>query len=142
LSDDIYREIILDHYRNPRNKGKLEDADVVIHDSNPLCGDQIDIYLKVKDGNIEDIKFDGRGCAISQASASMLTEMIINKPLTNAKDISKDDILENIGLTNLGPARIKCALLSLKVLKMGMVKYYEDKEPNTAQKLEKDSDLY
>jgi nitrogen fixation NifU-like protein len=142
LSDDIYREIILDHYRNPRNKGKLENADVVIHDSNPLCGDQIDIYLKVKDGNIEDIKFDGRGCAISQASASMLTEMIINKPLTNAKDISKDDILENIGLTNLGPARIKCALLSLKVLKMGMVKYYEDKEPNTAQKLEKDSDLY
>jgi len=142
LSDDIYREIILDHYRNPRNKGKLEDADVVIHDSNPLCGDQIDIYLKVKDGNIQDIKFDGRGCAISQASASMLTEMIINKPLTNAKDISKDDILENIGLTNLGPARIKCALLSLKVLKMGMVKYYEDKEPNTAQKLEKDSDLY
>jgi nitrogen fixation protein NifU and related proteins len=142
LSDDIYREIILDHYRNPRNKGKLENADVVIHDSNPLCGDQIDIYLKVKDGNIEDIKFDGRGCAISQASASMLTEMIINKPLTNAKDISKDDILENIGLTNLGPARIKCALLSLKVLKMGMVKYYEDKEPNTAQILEKDSDLY
>ncbi|HJS65268.1 MAG: SUF system NifU family Fe-S cluster assembly protein [Nitrososphaeraceae archaeon] len=142
MSDDIYREIILDHYRNPRNKGKLENADVVIHDSNPLCGDQIDIYLKVKDGNIEDIKFDGRGCAISQASASMLTEMIINKPLTNAKDISKDDILENIGLTNLGPARIKCALLSLKVLKMGMVKYYEDKEPNTAQKLEKDSDLY
>ncbi|HSF51694.1 MAG TPA: SUF system NifU family Fe-S cluster assembly protein [Nitrososphaeraceae archaeon] len=142
MSDDIYREIILDHYRNPRNKGKLENADVVIHDSNPLCGDQIDIYLKVKDGNIEDIKFDGRGCAISQASASMLTEMIINKPLTNAKDISKDDILENIGLTNLGPARIKCALLSLKVLKMGMVKYYEDKEPNTAQILEKDSDLY
>lgn len=142
MSDDIYREIILDHYRNPRNKGKLEDADVVIHDSNPLCGDQIDIYLKVKDGNIQDIKFDGRGCAISQASASMLTEMIINKPLTNAKDISKDDILENIGLTNLGPARIKCALLSLKVLKMGMIKYYEDKEPNTAQKLEKDSDLY
>ena len=142
MSDDIYREIILDHYRNPRNKGKLENADVVIHDSNPLCGDQIDIYLKVKDGNIQDIKFDGRGCAISQASASMLTEMIINKPLTNAKDISKDDILENIGLTNLGPARIKCALLSLKVLKMGMVKYYEDKEPNTAQKLEKDSDLY
>lgn len=142
MSDDIYREIILDHYRNPRNKGKLENADVVIHDSNPLCGDQIDIYLKVKNGNIEDIKFDGRGCAISQASASMLTEMIINKPLTNAKDISKDDILENIGLTNLGPARIKCALLSLKVLKMGMVKYYEDKEPNTAQILEKDSDLY
>ena len=142
MSDDIYREIILDHYRNPRNKGKMTDADVVIHDSNPLCGDQIDIYLKVKDGDIDDIKFDGRGCAISQASASMLTEMILKKPLTLAKDISKEDILENIGLTNLGPARIKCALLSLKVLKMGMVKYYEDKEPVTAEKLENDSNLY
>jgi nitrogen fixation NifU-like protein len=142
LSDDIYREIILDHYRNPRNKGKIENADVVIHDSNPLCGDQIDIYLKVNEGNIDDIKFEGKGCAISQASASMLTEMIINKPLTIAKDISKDDILENIGLTNLGPARIKCALLSLKVLKMGMVKYYVDKEPITAERLEEDSNLY
>lgn len=142
MSDDIYREIILDHYRNPRNKGKITDADVVIHDSNPLCGDQIDIYLKVKDGDIDEIKFDGRGCAISQASASMLTEMILKKPLTIAKDISKEDILENIGLTNLGPARIKCALLSLKVLKMGMVKYYEDKEPVTAEKMEKDSNLY
>ncbi|MFB5600883.1 MAG: Fe-S cluster assembly sulfur transfer protein SufU [Nitrososphaeraceae archaeon] len=142
MSDDIYREIILDHYRNPRNKGKIDDADVVIHDSNPLCGDQIDIYLKVKEGNIEDIKFDGRGCAISQASASMLTEMILNKPLTLAKDISKEEILENIGLTNLGPARIKCALLSLKVLKMGMIKYYADKEPVTAEKLEADSNLF
>jgi nitrogen fixation NifU-like protein len=141
LSDDIYREIILDHYRNPRNKGKIDNPDVVIHDSNPLCGDQIDIYLKVVQGQIKDIKFDGKGCAISQASASMLTEMVMDKPLTTAKDISKDEVLENIGLTNLGPARIKCALLSLKVLKMGMVKYYSDKEPTTAEKMEKDSNL-
>ena len=110
MSDDIYREIILDHYRNPRNKGKIDNPDVVIHDSNPLCGDQIDIYLKVVEGQIKDIKFDGKGCAISQASASMLTEMVMDKPLTTAKDISKDEVLENIGLTNLGPARIKCAL--------------------------------
>ena len=142
MSDDIYREIILDHYRNPRNKGKIDKADVVIHDSNPLCGDQIDIYLKVVEGQIKDIKFDGKGCAISQASASMLTEMVMDKPLTTAKDISKDEVLENIGLTNLGPARIKCALLSLKVLKMGMVKYYSDKEPTTAEKMEKDSNLF
>jgi len=142
LSDDIYREIILDHYRNPRNKGKIDNPDVVIHDSNPLCGDQIDIYLKVVEGQIKDIKFDGKGCAISQASASMLTEMVMEKPLTTAKDISKDEVLENIGLTNLGPARIKCALLSLKVLKMGMVKYYSDKEPTTAEKMEKDSHLF
>ena len=142
MSDDIYREIILDHYRNPRNKGKIDNADVVIHDSNHLCGDQIDIYLKVVGGQIKDIKFDGKGCAISQASASMLTEMVMDKPLTKAKDISKDEVLENIGLTNLGPARIKCALLSLKVLKMGMVKYYSDKEPTTAEKMEKDSNLF
>ena len=142
MSDDIYREIILDHYRNPRNKGKIDNPDVVIHDSNPLCGDQIDIYLKVVEGQIKDIKFDGKGCAISQASASMLTEMVMDKPLTTAKDISNDEVLENIGLTNLGPARIKCVLLSIKVLKMGMVKYYSDKEPTTAEKMEKDSNLF
>jgi nitrogen fixation NifU-like protein len=101
LSDDIYREIILDHYRNPRNKGKLPDADVSIHDSNPLCGDEIDMHLKVDGDKIRDVKFEGRGCAISQASASMLTEMVMGKPLTSIKDLSKNDILENIGLTSL-----------------------------------------
>jgi nitrogen fixation NifU-like protein len=139
LSDDIYREIILDHYRNPRNKGKLLDADVSIHDSNPLCGDEIDIHLKVQADEIKDIKFEGRGCAISQASASMLTEMIMGKPLTSVKDLTKDDILENIGLVNLGPARIKCALLALKVLKLGMVKYYAERDPDSAKKLQTDS---
>ncbi|MDQ3869105.1 MAG: SUF system NifU family Fe-S cluster assembly protein [Thermoproteota archaeon] len=142
MSDDIYREIILDHYRNPRNKGKLEHADVSTHDSNPLCGDEIDIHLKVEQGKIKDIKFEGRGCAISQASASMLTEMVMDKPLTTVKDLAKDDILENIGLMNLGPARIKCALLSLKVLKMGMINYYTDKDPESAKKIQDDSKLY
>jgi nitrogen fixation protein NifU and related proteins len=142
LSDDIYREIILDHYRNPRNKGKLTDADVSIHDSNPLCGDEIDIHLKVEEGKIKNIKFEGRGCAISQASASMLTEMVIEKPLSTVKEIAKNDVLENIGLLNLGPARIKCALLSLKVLKMGMVRYYTDKDPESAKKLDEDTKLY
>jgi nitrogen fixation protein NifU and related proteins len=139
LSDDIYREIILDHYRNPRNKGKLPGADVSIHDSNPLCGDEIDIHLKVDGDKIKDVKFEGRGCAISQASASMLTEMVMGKPLTSIRELSKDDILENIGLTSLGPARIKCALLSLKVLKLGMVKYYSDRDPDSAKKLQDDS---
>jgi nitrogen fixation protein NifU and related proteins len=142
MSDDIYREIILDHYRNPRNKGKLPHADVSTHDSNPLCGDEIDIHLKVEQGKIKDIKFEGRGCAISQASASMLTEMVLDKPLTAVKDLAKDDILENIGLMNLGPARIKCALLSLKVLKMGMINYYIDKDPDSAKKIEDESKLY
>jgi nitrogen fixation NifU-like protein len=139
LSDDIYREIILDHYRNPRNKGKLSNADISIHDSNPLCGDEIDIHLKVEQDRIKDIKFEGRGCAISQASASMLTEMVLDKPLNTVKDLTKEEILENIGLLNLGPARIKCALLSLKVLKMGMIKYYSDRDPQSAKQLEDDS---
>jgi len=139
LSDDIYREIILDHYRNPRNKGKLPGADISTHDSNPLCGDEIDIHMKIQGDRIMDIKFEGRGCAISQASASMLTEMVINKPLTSVKDIAKMDILENIGLTNLGPARVKCALLALKVMKLGMVNYFASKDPESAEILEKDS---
>jgi nitrogen fixation protein NifU and related proteins len=142
LSEDIYREIILDHYRNPRNKGRISDADVSFHDSNPLCGDEIDIHLKVEDNIVKDIKFEGRGCAISQASASMLTEMVMNKPLTSVKELGKDDILENIGLLNLGPARIKCALLSLKVLKMSMVEYYASKDPGSAQEIREGSRLY
>jgi nitrogen fixation protein NifU and related proteins len=142
LSEDIYREIILDHYRNPRNKGRISDADASFHDSNPLCGDEIDIHLKVEDNIVKDIKFEGRGCAISQASASMLTEMVMNKPLTSVKELGKDDILENIGLVNLGPARIKCALLSLKVLKMGMVEYYASKDPESAQEIREGSRLY
>ena len=133
MSDDIYREIILDHYRNPRNKGKLALADVSVHDSNPLCGDEIDIHLKIDSNKVQEIKFEGRGCAISQASASMLTEMVMGKDLEFLKDLKKEDILENIGLTNLGPARIKCALLSLKVLKVGMIKYYAEKDPGFAK---------
>lgn len=142
MSEDIYREIILDHYRNPRNKGSLPNADISIHDSNPLCGDEIDIHLKVEEDMIKDIKFEGRGCAISQASASMLTEQVLNKPLNAVKDIAKEDILENIGLMNLGPARIKCALLSLKVLKLGMVRYYADRDPGSAKKIQDESKLY
>ena len=142
MSEDIYREIILDHYRNPRNKGSLPNADISIHDSNPLCGDEIDIHLKVEEDMIKDIKFEGRGCAISQASASMLTEQVLNKPLNAVKDIAKEDVLENIGLMNLGPARIKCALLSLKVLKLGMVKYYADRDPGSTKKIQDESKLY
>ena len=139
MSDDIYREIILDHYRNPRNKGKLEGADVSIHDSNPLCGDEIDMHLKIDGGKIKEIRFEGRGCAISQASASMLTETVMGKPLSTVKEFTKDDHLENMGLTTLGPSRIKCALLSLKVLKLAMVKYYADKDPDSAKKFDDDT---
>lgn len=98
--------------------------------------------MKVEDNIVKDIKFEGRGCAISQASASMLTEMVMNKSLTSIKELDKDDILENIGLLNLGPARIKCALLSLKVLKMSMVEYYASKDPESAQEIREGSRLY
>ena len=139
---DIYRETIFDHYRNPRNKGRMVNPDVSIHDSNPLCGDEIDIHLKIEASIIKDIKFEGRGCAISQASASMLTEMVINKPLVSVTNLSKGNIFENMGLTNLGPARVKCALLSLKVLKMGMVQYYADRDPTLAKDLQNEPSVY
>ena len=142
MSDDIYREIILDHYRNPRNKGKLAEADVSVHDSNPLCGDEIDMHLKIESNTVQDVKFEGRGCAISQASASMLTEMVMGKDLEFIKGLKKEDILENIGLVNLGPARIKCALLSLKVLKVGMINYYTTRDPVSAEKIKGESQIY
>ena len=91
-NSDIYRETILDHYKNPRNKGRLSNHDVSVQDSNPVCGAEIEIHLKVEANIIKDIKFEGRGCAISQASASQLTEMVINKPLIFAMDLSKHDI--------------------------------------------------
>jgi len=117
--DDFYRENILDHYRNPRNKGRLEHPTHTAEEHNPLCGDVLHIDLLVNDEDvIEEVRFDGQGCAISQASASMLTEMIEGKTLEEAKQVSKEDILEALGI-DIGPVRLKCALLSLKVLKAG-----------------------
>jgi nitrogen fixation NifU-like protein len=109
--EDFYRENILDHYRNPRNKGQLEDPTHTHEEDNPLCGDVIQIDLHVNDGDvIEQVRFDGHGCAISQASASMLTELIQDKTLEEAKELSKEDILEALGI-EIGPVRLKCALL-------------------------------
>lgn len=117
--DDFYKENILDHYRNPRNAGTLEDATHTHEENNPLCGDVIRIDLHVNADNVIDkVAFQGKGCAISQASASMLTEMIEGKTLDEAKQIGKEDILEALGIP-IGPTRLKCALLSLKVLKAG-----------------------
>ena len=116
--EQFYREYILDHYKNPRNFGRLEGADVSHEEENPLCGDVVGIDLKVEDGNIADVRFHGRGCAISQASASLLTERLKGMSLEDAKQIGKDDVLEELGI-EISPARIKCALLSLKVLKAG-----------------------
>jgi nitrogen fixation NifU-like protein len=117
--DDFYRENILDHYRDPRNKGTLDEATHSHEENNPLCGDVIRIDLHVNENSIIDkVAFSGKGCAISQASASMLTEMIEGKTLDEAKEIGKEEILEALGI-EIGPVRMKCALLSLKVLKAG-----------------------
>ncbi len=124
MSADIYKEIILDYYRNPRNYGKLEKYDISARDSNPLCGDEVEIQIGVSGGGkIGEIKFYGKGCAISLASASMLTELAKGKPLDWVRELSKEDILKMLGNPDLGPARIKCALLGMKVIKTGVYGY-------------------
>jgi len=122
MSSDIYKDIILDYYRNPRNYGELPDPDVRAKDSNPLCGDIIEMQLKIREGKIDDIRFTGKGCAISQASASMLTEAVKGKTLDEVKAMGKSDVLELLGI-DPGPSRIKCALLGLKVLKLAIYGY-------------------
>jgi nitrogen fixation NifU-like protein len=117
--DDLYREQILNHYREPRNKGRLESADISSADDNPLCGDRIELDLRLDgEGRVAEVGWDGQGCAISMASASMLSEEIKGKTLDELRDLGKADILEMLGI-ELGPVRLKCALLSLKVLKAG-----------------------
>ena len=115
---DLYREEILDHSRNPRNFGEIEEPDFTFEDSNPLCGDRVRIDVKVDHGIIADIKFSGRGCAISQAAASMLTEMVKGHAVEEIRELSAEDMLDELGIP-ISPARIKCALLGLKVLKSG-----------------------
>ena len=115
--DDFYREFILDHYKNPHNFGELPDATHRYHDTNPLCGDEITMFLKIgADDRVDDVAFTGKGCAISQASASILTDEVRGKTLDEVKAIDREHILENLGIP-ISPARIKCALLSLKTLK-------------------------
>lgn len=119
MAESLYREIILDHYRNPRNRGTLDPADYSAEDTNPLCGDEVHIDVRVADDHVSEIKFSGRGCAISQASASMLTELVQGMTLEEAKALTKEDLLDELGIP-VSPARLKCALLSLKVLKAGL----------------------
>ena len=117
--DDLYRQNILDHYQNPRNFGTLERPDISAEDSNPLCGDRIRMDLRVADGRIQEVRFSGVGCSISRAAASMLSEEIEGKTLEEVKRIGKDEVLELLGI-ELGPVRLKCALLALKTLKVGV----------------------
>lgn len=118
--DDLYREVIIEHYKNPSYRGKLDPHDISFADNNPLCGDHIQIDLRVdNNGVVTEAMFDGHGCAISQASADLLMETIIGKQLEDVKKLNKQDILDMLGI-DLGPVRLKCALLSLKVLKAGV----------------------
>ncbi len=112
-------EYILDHYKNPRNYGTLSDADVSYEEGNPSCGDVVRIDLRIEDERVVDARFSGQGCTISQASASILTEMIIGKSLEEIREISKEDMLNALGI-RISPIRFKCALLALKVLKSGL----------------------
>lgn len=119
--DDFYRDYILDHYRNPRNFGHLERPDVQADDLNPLCGDTIHMELKLDENRrVEDVRFFGKGCAISQASASMLTETIKGMQLEDVAKLSKEAVLENVGI-GISPTRMKCAMLGLRVLKSAAI---------------------
>ncbi len=117
--DDLYRELILDHYRNPRKKGRLDPADIDYAEDNPVCGDHIHLTIQLDENDmVKAVGWEGEGCAISQASASMLYELLVGKSLEEIRSIDKDYILEMLGIP-LSPVRLKCALLSLKVLKAG-----------------------
>jgi nitrogen fixation protein NifU and related proteins len=119
--EQMYREVILDHYKNPRGHGVIEGADAEAEGMNPLCGDEVAIYVSLaEDGEtIDDVKFSGRGCAISQAATSMLTEMVVGRSATEVATLPKDELLEEIGIP-LTPIRLKCALLGLGVLKVAL----------------------
>ena len=121
--DDLYREIILDHYKNPRGHGVIEDADAEAEGQNPLCGDEVSIYVSFQPGTdvIEKVGFEGQGCAISQAATSMLMEMVQGRSAQAVAELTKEELLEEIGVP-LTPVRLKCALLGLTTLKVALHK--------------------
>lgn len=119
MSDDLYREQILEHYKNPHHFGELADADITQEGDNPLCGDVVTFYLKLDDGHLADVRFRGRGCAISQASASMLTDMIVGRKLDELRHFPTSDLLEELGI-QISPARMKCATLSVNTLRVAL----------------------
>jgi nitrogen fixation protein NifU and related proteins len=114
--EELYRDYILDHYKNPRNFGELESRDLEFHDHNPLCGDELGVHIKVEDGKIADLRFHGQGCAISQAAASIASEELIGMKADEVADLGADWIFDLLGI-DISPTRRKCALLSLKVMR-------------------------
>lgn len=117
--DPLLMDVLLEHYRHPHNHGELPDADIRHEEGNPSCGDQLEIALRTRDGRVEEIRFRGKGCIISQAAASILTDMIKGEPLEKVRALTREEMLENL-LIPIGPMRLKCALFALKVLKAGV----------------------
>jgi nitrogen fixation NifU-like protein len=117
--DDFYRENILDHYKNPRNSGHLEHPTVTAEGVNPLCGDELSVELEVEDGVVRDVRFNGRGCAISQAAASMISEVAKGRAVDEVRGFGAEDVLEELGIP-LMPIRLKCALLSVNLLRVAL----------------------
>jgi nitrogen fixation NifU-like protein len=117
--DDLYRENILDHYKNPRNSGHLDAPTVTAEGVNPLCGDELRVELQIEDGVVTDLRFNGRGCAISQAAASMISDVAKGKSVADVQALGREDVLEELGIP-LTPIRLKCALLSVQLLKVAL----------------------
>lgn len=120
--DSIYREQLMDNYKNPKNKGLIDDVSVEVFDKNPFCGDEINLQLKIKDNVIQDIAFSGSSCAVSTASASITTEWARGRTIEEIKKVNRNDILEMLGV-ELTTSRIKCATLVLDALKKAIKKY-------------------
>jgi nitrogen fixation protein NifU and related proteins len=114
--EELYRDYILDHYKNPRNFGELDAHDLEFHDHNPLCGDELGVHIRVEDGKIADLRFHGQGCAISQAAASIASEELIGMPVEDVGNLSASWVIEQLGI-DISPTRRKCALLNLKVVR-------------------------
>ena len=117
--DDFYRENILEHYKNPRHFGEMPDADIQQEGDNPLCGDVVTLYLKLEDGRLGSITFRGRGCAISQASASILTDLVTGRPIEELRNFPSQELLTELGI-QISPARMKCATLAVNTLRVAL----------------------
>lgn len=130
IAQDLYKEELLEHYRSPQNYGKLHDADVAYHDFNPVCGDEIEVYLKMDGSALKDIKFTGKGCAISQAAASIVTEHLKGKKPDDAKKMTKEEMLGLLPI-EVSHLRIKCALLAMKAIQKAIIRYQGGKNERT-----------